>query len=81
MTCTATGARLTEEQKAAVRRVAELAAPRWPRSTAIGQRQTEILPDGGEAYAYPHPGGGIAWGYNDGETGFCVARGICRRDR
>lgn len=30
----------------------------------------------GEAYAYPHPGGGIAWGFNSGETGFCIACGV-----
>lgn len=30
----------------------------------------------GEAYAYPHPRGGISWGFNDGKTGFCIARGV-----
>jgi hypothetical protein len=39
-------------------------------------RSTVSMADGGEAYAYPHPGGGIAWGFNSGETGFCIARGI-----
>lgn len=30
----------------------------------------------GEVYAYPHPGGGIAWGINGAPYGFCIARGI-----
>ena len=29
----------------------------------------------GDVYAYPHPGGGIAWGINGGTQGFCIARG------
>lgn len=31
---------------------------------------------GGQAYAYPYPAGGIAWGFNAQDTGFCIARGI-----
>lgn len=32
--------------------------------------------ENGEAYAYPHPGGGIAWGVNGGAQGFNIARGV-----
>lgn len=32
--------------------------------------------DGEEAYAYPHPAGGIAWGFAGGEYGFCIARRV-----
>jgi hypothetical protein len=70
MSCTATGRKLTGAEVEACRRVAALVR-------AHGGRRTEMLADGGEAYAYPHPGGGIAWGFNDGQSGFCVARGIC----
>jgi hypothetical protein len=32
---------------------------------------------GDEAYAYPHPSGGIAWGFNSAaHGGFCIAKGI-----
>lgn len=34
--------------------------------------------EGGNAYAYKHGNGGIAWGVNGGEHGFCIARGIAR---
>jgi len=30
----------------------------------------------GEVYAHPHPGGGVSWGVNGGEFGFCIARGV-----
>ena len=30
----------------------------------------------GDVYAYPHPGGGIAWGVNGGEHGFNTNRDI-----
>jgi hypothetical protein len=32
--------------------------------------------DGSEAYASRHPGGGIGWGVNGGQYGWCLARGI-----
>ena len=31
---------------------------------------------GGEAYAYPHFSGGVAWGFNGDGDGFNIARGI-----
>lgn len=33
-------------------------------------------PCGGQAYAYPHAGGGVCWGFNEAPTGFNVARGV-----
>ena len=42
-----------------------------------GERQTVSLPDGSEAYAYPHAHG-IAWGFNRASDGFNIARGIVR---
>ena len=36
--------------------------------------------DGAEVYAYPKPGGRIAWGVNAAEGGFNVLRGIRRPD-
>jgi hypothetical protein len=68
--CTMDG-RLADEQSQAVRRLAE-------RVTQYRERQTEMLPDGAEVYAYPHAGG-IAWGVNSGATGQCIARGVCGR--
>ena len=31
-----------------------------------------------EYYAYPHPGGGVAWGVNSGLRGFSAKRGVKR---
>ena len=33
---------------------------------------------GGDVYAYPHPGGGIAWGVNGAPSGFNIARGLSK---
>lgn len=33
-----------------------------------------------EVYAYPNPGGGIAWGVNGEPYGFCLARDIATKD-
>jgi hypothetical protein len=41
---------------------------------------TVIANDGAEAYAYPKPGGRIAWGINAAETGVNILRGIRRLD-
>ncbi len=61
--------RLTPQQEDAIQRIIALA--RKHRS-----RQTETLADGSEVYAYPHGGGGIAWGLNAGDSGLCIIRGI-----
>jgi len=55
------------EQGAPVAKLAFAVAekPNWPHDS--------------EAYAYPHPGGGIAWGLNGPPHGFCIARGIVGR--
>jgi hypothetical protein len=58
---------LTGEQRATVLRVIE-------RAHAHPGRQTETLPGNEEAYAY-QGAGGIHWGVNGGEHGFCIARG------
>jgi hypothetical protein len=43
---------------------------------AHGGRRSISLRGGGEAYAYPHPGGGVSWGFNRGSDGFNIARGV-----
>ena len=43
-------------------------------------RATVTTEDGAEIYAYPKPGGLIAWGINSAETGINVWRGIRRPD-
>jgi hypothetical protein len=59
---------LTAEQQQAVEQVIGLARQH-------GDRHTKDLPDGSEAYAYPHRRG-IAWGVNGGSFGFNIARGV-----
>ena len=39
-------------------------------------RATVTTEDGAEIYAYPKPGGLIAWGVNAAETGVNILRGI-----
>jgi hypothetical protein len=63
--------KLTDEQRQAVRTAIALA-----RDTP-GQRTVRCA-DGSEAYASRHPGGGIGWGVNGGQYGWCLARGIER---
>lgn len=41
-----------------------------------GKRKSVSTPDGGEAYAYPHPSGGVSWGFNRPGDGFNIARGV-----
>ncbi len=60
--------RLTRDQQNAVLRAIEAARNH-------GEHKTVLLPDGGEAYAYPHARG-VAWGYNRASDGFNVARGV-----
>lgn len=48
------------------------------KAKASGFRETVTASDGAEAYAYPQPGEGIAWGVNAAKTGWSV-RGIRRR--
>lgn len=69
MICRATGRQLTPVEQVALRRLAAQAR-------RMGGRLTEMTFNGTEIYVYPHADG-IAWGVNDGATGFCVARGIC----
>jgi hypothetical protein len=46
---------------------------------ADGERHSRTLDDGTEVYAHVHKQG-IAWGVNDGQTGFNVKRGIRKDD-
>jgi hypothetical protein len=59
---------LNIKQKAAVERAIEL-------TREHGDHRSVNMPDGSEAYAYPHARG-IAWGVNGGENGFNIARGV-----
>ena len=62
--------RLDDELKAEVPTLVEKV--RW-------NRRAEGKPfRDGDVYAYPHPGGGIAWGVNGAPQGFNIARGVCR---
>jgi hypothetical protein len=61
---------LDDETKAEVRQLVEKV--RW-------NKRAEGKPfRAGDVYAYPHPGGGIAWGVNGAPSGFNIARGVCR---
>ena len=61
---------LDDDLKAEVRTLVEKV--RW-------NRRAEGKPfRDGDVYAYPHPGGGIAWGVNGAPQGFNIARGVCR---
>ena len=62
---------LKDDQRAAVDQAVDMVV-------CNGSRQTVAVSDGGEAYAYPHPAGGVSWGVNSGETGHCIARGVVR---
>jgi hypothetical protein len=62
--------KLTDEQQTAVDQA--VMDCRHHGSIANNRRS----PCGGEAYAYPHARGGTSWGFNAGDTGFCVARGV-----
>jgi hypothetical protein len=59
---------LTPAQRAAVQRVIVLVR-------ADGKEHRETLSELEEAYAYPGAGV-IHWGFNGGERGGCVARGL-----
>ncbi len=61
---------LTPAEQAVVRRVISLV-----RANPAAGQQSEALPDGGEAYAYPDSRG-VCWGRNRASDGFCDARGI-----
>ena len=61
--------RLTPEQWAAVNTAIALVREN-------GGRQTVVLPDRAEAYAYPVGVGRIAWGFNRASDGFNIARGV-----
>ena len=62
-------ANLTLQQCAAINRVIE-------RARHSSGRQSEELPDGSEAYAYPTVSGQIHFGLNGPPHGFCIARGV-----
>jgi hypothetical protein len=61
---------LDSTEQASVRRVISLV-----RANPAAGQQSEALPDGGEAYAYPSRQG-IHWGHNRASDGLCDARGI-----
>jgi hypothetical protein len=61
--------KLTADQKTAVSQAIALAR------TSDGQHTVRVG-DGSEAYASRHPNGGIGWGVNGGQYGWCLARGI-----
>jgi hypothetical protein len=61
---------LDEETKTAVRNLIE-------KVRASGRAEAEPFRSG-DIYAYPHPGGGIAWGVNGAPYGFNIARGVSR---
>lgn len=61
---------LDEECKTHVRRLVEKVG-------RTGLAEAEPF-RGGDIYAYPHPGGGIAWGVNGAPSGFNIARGVSR---
>lgn len=65
--------KLDAATKAAIERAIE-------QCKAAGQMVRLRHGEEGEVYAYPHGGGGIAWGY-DGPTphGYNIARGVRRR--
>jgi len=63
--------KLTNAQKAAVAQAIALAR------TSDGQHSVRVG-DGSEAYASPHPQGGIGWGVNGDHYGWCLARDIRR---
>ena len=63
--------RLTAAQKAAVEQAIDLAR-QYP------FQHTVRVGDGSEAYASPHPQGGIGWGVNGDHYGWCLARDIRR---
>ncbi len=61
--------KLNSEQRAAV-------AMAIATSQRLGERSDVHLPDGSEAYAYPHARGS-AWGLNSkSHDGYCIARGV-----
>ncbi len=61
--------KLSDTQRAAVAKAIAM-------SELLGERSDVYLPDGSEAYAYPHQTG-TAWGLNAKSAhGFCIARGI-----
>ena len=60
---------LTDEQKAAVTQAIALAR------TSPGHHTARIS-GGSEDYASRHPNGGIGWGVNGRQYGWCLARGI-----
>lgn len=71
---------LTPEQADAVQQVIE-------QVRQTGKHQSITLPDGSEAYAYPHTHG-ISWGVNSSASAFglgwpsqCIARGLYRTER
>jgi hypothetical protein len=68
-------ATLTPDQQAAVTKAVGMAA-------RTNDRATVIVSDREEAYAYPRNrldfGSGIAWGFNGGADGFCIARGVVK---
>jgi hypothetical protein len=61
---------LTATEQTAIRRVV-----RDVQGDPAFGRRSEMLPDGGEAYAYPG-WQGICWGHNRASDGFCDARGV-----
>ena len=63
---------IKERYRAAIEEAIAKARARWSRES--------ITTNGAEAYAYPKPGGRIAWGVNAAETGFNILRGIRRPD-
>jgi hypothetical protein len=61
---------LDDETKAEIRLLVEKV--RW-------NRRPEAKPfREGDVYAYPHPGGGVAWGVNGAPQGFNIARGVSK---
>lgn len=61
---------LPPHEQQAVRRVVSRA-----QADPSGGHRSEMLADGGEAYAYPGVRG-VHWGINAASDGFCKARGI-----
>jgi predicted HAD superfamily phosphohydrolase len=62
---------LSPAQRAAVLRVIESAKAQPGRQM---EDVSDLVSDRDEAYAY-QGAGGIHWGFNGGEHGFCIARG------
>ena len=59
---------LDDETRAKVRQLVEKV-----RRTGLGEAEASR---DGDIYAYPHPGGGVAWGYNGTPRSVITARGI-----